>query len=431
MTVVRMLGRLTASLILTLSLTSLAFANDRADAGRTETGVSMVPSVHAPPAQVGPLTDTATLGGAVPWATIAPPPAWGAPGGSGATLVQGGGGGTPQLRYYALDGLGSVRVVFDAAGAVVSRADYEPFGAAVATSTTGTLPRQQFTGQERDGEVGVDYFGARLYVPPHGRMPSVDPLYVGAVAEPQRWNRYAYALNSPVVYTDPDGRAAHECGQYKLAVDDGSGVFRVSVTCRDETSGGSGGGGQWAAVLQWLQDRLNAPVGGVEADEWHGPSRWLSRPRVTDRDGVNGPEATGNVSEGFDPLVEGITVVATVGGSAGNSLAKLAVREGGQAIARKASATVPRFVSAPSGTVDLKSALERIGSGALDPHRRDGTIHRNLEGLLPRGNQYTEWVVRGSVDAPTGTNRIVIGSNGSIYFSYDHYGSFTQLAGPR
>ncbi len=76
----------------------------------------------------------------------------------------------------------------------------------MATSTTGTLPRQQFTGQERDGEVGVDYFGARLYVPQHGRMPSVDPLYVGAVENPQRWNRYAYALNAPGSLIDPDGR---------------------------------------------------------------------------------------------------------------------------------------------------------------------------------------------------------------------------------
>lgn len=37
-------------------------------------------------------------------------------------------------------------------------------------------------------------------------MLSVDPLYVGAVADPQRWNRYGYALNSPVVMVDPDGR---------------------------------------------------------------------------------------------------------------------------------------------------------------------------------------------------------------------------------
>jgi RHS repeat-associated protein len=266
MTVARMLGRLTASLILTLSLTSLAFAHDRADAGRTETGVSMVPSVHAPPAQVGPLTDAATLGGAVPWATIAPPPAWGEAGGSGATLVQGGGGGTPQLRYYALDALGSVRVVFDAAGAVVSRADYEPFGAAVPASTTGTLPRQQFTGQERDGEVGVDYFGARLYVPQHGRMPSVDPLYVGAVAEPQRWNRYAYALNAPVHLVDPDGRQARSCsyhvgvvwfdgywfdtGYFSMSCSNSNprgGLYDSGTELPGSGNGGSGTGGSSAA----------------------------------------------------------------------------------------------------------------------------------------------------------------------------------------
>ncbi len=208
MTVVRMLGRLSAAVTLTLLVSPLVLAHDRAETAHTATGVSAVPLALPAvlSAGVGPLVDTAALGGAVPWATIAPPPAWGAAGGSGAMLLQGGGGGTPQLRYYAIDALGSVRVVFDATGAVVSRADYEPFGAAVATSTTGTLPRQQFTGQERDGEVGVDYFGARLYVPQHGRMPSVDPLYVGAVAEPQRWNRYAYALNSPQNRVDPDGR---------------------------------------------------------------------------------------------------------------------------------------------------------------------------------------------------------------------------------
>ena len=143
------------------------------------------------------------IGGAVPWSSLTAPPARGA-------MIQGGGGsgGGPTIEYYALDALGSVRVVFDAAGAVKARADYEPFGAPVATSTTGPLPREQFTGQQRDGEVGLDYFGARFYHAAHGRMLSVDPLYAGAVADPQRWNRYAYALNSPIVYSDPDGRVA-------------------------------------------------------------------------------------------------------------------------------------------------------------------------------------------------------------------------------
>ena len=119
------------------------------------------------------------VGGAIPWSSLTAPPA------VGATMQGGGGsGGGPTIEYYALDALGSVRVVFDAAGAVKARADYEPFGAPVATSTTGPLPREQFTGQQRDSEVGLDYFGARFYHAAHGRMLSVDPLHVGAVSSP-------------------------------------------------------------------------------------------------------------------------------------------------------------------------------------------------------------------------------------------------------
>ena len=109
----------------------------------------------------------------------------------------------------------------------------------------GRLPRQQFTGQERDTEVGVDYFGARIYHSTHGRMPTVDPLYVGAVAEPQRWNRYAYALQNPLRYVDLDGRQARTCSHSEAAVYDANGQFlyvSYTVACH-ETSGG--GGGQW------------------------------------------------------------------------------------------------------------------------------------------------------------------------------------------
>ena len=91
-----------------------------------------------------------------------------------------------------------MRVVFDATGAVKARADYEPFGNPVPASTTGPLPREQFTGQQRDNEVGLDYFGARFYHAAHGRMLSVDPLAVGAIENPQRWNRYAHVLNNPM-----------------------------------------------------------------------------------------------------------------------------------------------------------------------------------------------------------------------------------------
>ncbi len=169
-----------------------ALAVDRTEG---EGGAAPVPITVTPVVTSAGLDAVTPLpGGSIPWAAVAVPPVL--EGAGGGTLVQG--GGAPQLRYYALDALGSVRVVFDAAGQVVGRADYEPFGAAVPASTTGTLPRQQYTGHERDGEVGVDYFGARMYAPTLGRMPSVDPLYVGAIEDPQRWNRYAYARSNPV-----------------------------------------------------------------------------------------------------------------------------------------------------------------------------------------------------------------------------------------
>ena len=107
------------------------------------------------------------------------------------------------VEYYATDALGSVRVVFNADGQVVARADYQPFGELFAP--VGELPPQQFTGQARDGEAGLDYFGARFYQPRHGRFTQVDPVYAG-LFDPQQWNRYTYARANPLSFVDPDGR---------------------------------------------------------------------------------------------------------------------------------------------------------------------------------------------------------------------------------
>lgn len=63
---------------------------------------------------------------------------------------------TEVVEYYATDALGSIRVVFDANGLELARADYLPFGEELASSSG--LPPERFTGQARDGELGQDYF---------------------------------------------------------------------------------------------------------------------------------------------------------------------------------------------------------------------------------------------------------------------------------
>jgi|CXWL01.1.fsa_nt_gi hypothetical protein len=48
---------------------------------------------------------------------------------------------------------------------------------------------------------------ARHYNPQIGRFTSVDPVW-GTAKRPQSWNRFAYALDSPVTMRDPDGKFA-------------------------------------------------------------------------------------------------------------------------------------------------------------------------------------------------------------------------------
>jgi RHS repeat-associated protein len=118
----------------------------------------------------------------------------------------------PQVsQYYHLDVLGSVRAVSGDTGTVIRRHDYAAFGEDVAEIESQALPplakQQRFTGKERDVETAFDYFGARYYRNVWGRFTTVDPVLNidAALTDPQRWNRYAYAKNSPLVFIDPDG----------------------------------------------------------------------------------------------------------------------------------------------------------------------------------------------------------------------------------
>jgi RHS repeat-associated protein len=98
-----------------------------------------------------------------------------------------------------------VRVVTDQNQQVIARHDFLPFGEEWNTPTNAK-EKKLFTGHERDADTGLDYFGARYYRPQVGRFTTVDPLGASAkVANPQSFNRYAYALNNPLRYIDPDG----------------------------------------------------------------------------------------------------------------------------------------------------------------------------------------------------------------------------------
>jgi RHS repeat-associated protein len=130
----------------------------------------------------------------------------------------------PEGVYYrTTDHLGSTRIVTNQSAAVVQRRDFFPFGEAIpADSSHGNRQavtdggqvtynaalgvRQQFTGQQRDEDTGLDYFWARNYPAPTGCFTSMDPKLESAeLSDPRSWNRFVYARDNPHAYVDPDG----------------------------------------------------------------------------------------------------------------------------------------------------------------------------------------------------------------------------------
>jgi RHS repeat-associated protein len=121
--------------------------------------------------------------------------------------------------YVTVDQLGSTRVVSDGTGHRVSCSDYFPFGEEMLTDVPSQIRSDagcygavtgfpdKFTGKERDGESGLDYFGARYFAGAQGRFTSLDPAFESEnVENPQSWDRYAYVYNRSLTLTDPDGR---------------------------------------------------------------------------------------------------------------------------------------------------------------------------------------------------------------------------------
>ena len=137
------------------------------------------------------------------------------------------------LYFCYTDPGGTIMAMTNTSAGIVWKADYKPFGEE--QSVSGTIENNdKFTGKEKDKETGLYYFGARYMRPEIGRFLAIDPLgpvnsqtskaNERSLLTPQRLNRYAYSLNNPYRYVDPDGRYerdVHYNLTYYLAVKTG------------------------------------------------------------------------------------------------------------------------------------------------------------------------------------------------------------------
>ncbi|SCG71554.1 RHS repeat-associated core domain-containing protein [Micromonospora halophytica] len=88
---------------------------------------------------------------------------------------------------------------------------YTPYGAPRGT-TVSTPDNRGFLNKPLNPNTGLTQIGARNYDPTIGRFVSVDPLQ--DLADPQQWNGYSYANNSPVTMSDPSGLIPSDCLEF-------------------------------------------------------------------------------------------------------------------------------------------------------------------------------------------------------------------------
>ncbi|MEV4070106.1 RHS repeat-associated core domain-containing protein [Nonomuraea fuscirosea] len=109
-----------------------------------------------------------------------------------------------QVYFLASDHQGTAQAAVNAGTGDVAVRRQTPFGEDRGTAPPWWPGQRGFVGGTKDASTGLVHLGAREYDPKNGRFLSVDPII--DESDPQQLNAYAYASNSPVTMSDPDGQ---------------------------------------------------------------------------------------------------------------------------------------------------------------------------------------------------------------------------------
>ena len=116
----------------------------------------------------------------------------------------------PTKTYFLHpDVQGTIGLITDETGEVVQRRVYKPYGGPFIEEGSEPGVRYGYTGQEHDKESTQIHLGVRQLNFTIARF-IVPDVIVPDPFRPQSLNRYTYALNNPLRYTDPSGYASRQ-----------------------------------------------------------------------------------------------------------------------------------------------------------------------------------------------------------------------------
>lgn len=124
-------------------------------------------------------------------------------------LMRGASGNLDGQSMYVYDNLGSPLTIITQSNTTTDAWEYDPYGVADLTeeSVAQVYTPFAYTGGLNDRVTGWTLNGARYYDAGEGRWTQMDTL--DAPLDPSNANRYAYAANNPINFTDPRGLAVN------------------------------------------------------------------------------------------------------------------------------------------------------------------------------------------------------------------------------
>lgn len=374
-----------------------------------------------------------------------------------------------EIKYYVCDYQGSVRLILNEDGQVDEYSNYYPFG----SRWNGGYPRidnrYQFNGKEylAISNLNLLDYGARLYDPLIGRWFGPDPAMQFA-------NPYLFSGNNPVVYIDKDGKWIWVipliAGAFNVASNwnnfhgfwEGASYFAagavsgylslygnplagaalygasnsaltqgykygfknidwLSVGASAATSAGIAYGGRLLTpLLSPLTENISSPVlreGLANA----ATSSVLGTTAGTITSLANGNDLSDALKDGAQSGLSGFTSGFITG--AGYGYVESRANDINPWTGR------PERITLSAKELGIDGTLDRIQRGESHPHKHDNTPFRNDKQILPvkPENYYKEYVHPTPGVSHAGKQRIVIGNEGDIWYTPDHYHHFFEV----
>ncbi len=295
-----------------------------------------------------------------------------------------------KANLYFSDLVGSATMITDINGNPEKQSDYYPYGGEIPIS--GTDPNHyKFTGKERDTESNLDYFGARHYASTMGRFmtPDLDddvdrpgPMPFADFRDPQTLNLYAYVRNNPLNRVDPDGHKM-------TCTTDDQGNMHCVVTPDPPPQQNE------PSAIDLFRTFLNTR--GADPED-RKAIMWS----------MFGQVFRGNLGNINDVLPSQVA-----NSQFGKSLPNIPLQALKVLDAIDTSGTTPTNV--PSNGRNFQND-GRDGGQVLPPTDGSGN-----------GVTYREWDVNPRGPGGRGAERIVTGSDGSAYYTTDHYRTFQKI----